>query len=87
MSEINSGSLKQSWCNFGYSHKGLYCSQLGTTTSKQYYSCTCQFFDVVIVKLIFSFQANSESSLGKYVAGSVEGKAGDTGLFVKNHAY
>lgn len=33
------------------------------------------------------FQANSEASLGKYVAGSVEGKAADAGLFVKNHAY
>lgn len=38
-------------------------------------------------KTFLIFQANSEASLGKYVAGSVEGKAGDTGLFVKNHAY
>ncbi|CAG9821380.1 unnamed protein product [Phaedon cochleariae] len=38
-------------------------------------------------ELLKRAKANSEASLGKYVAGSVEGKAGDTGLFVKNHAY
>lgn len=32
-------------------------------------------------------KANSEASLGKYVAGSVAGKAADAGLFVQNHAY
>ncbi|XP_072393015.1 fructose-bisphosphate aldolase-like [Diabrotica undecimpunctata] len=32
-------------------------------------------------------KANSEASLGKYVAGSVSGKAGDAGLFIKDHAY
>lgn len=33
------------------------------------------------------FQANSEASLGKYEAGSAKGKAGDAGLFVKDHVY
>ncbi|KAF5281863.1 hypothetical protein FQR65_LT14507 [Abscondita terminalis] len=32
-------------------------------------------------------KANSESSLGKYEAGSVSGKAGEQGLFIKDHAY
>ncbi|VEN50800.1 unnamed protein product [Callosobruchus maculatus] len=38
-------------------------------------------------ELLKRAKANSDASLGKYVAGSVAGKAGDTGLFVKNHAY
>ncbi|KAJ8958405.1 hypothetical protein NQ318_002187 [Aromia moschata] len=38
-------------------------------------------------ELLVRAKANSEASLGKYVAGTVKGKAGDTGLFVKNHAY
>lgn len=33
------------------------------------------------------FQANGDASLGKYVAGSVSGASGDSGLFVANHAY
>lgn len=36
---------------------------------------------------LFSFQANGDASLGKYVAGSVTGASGDAGLFVANHAY
>lgn len=35
----------------------------------------------------FLFQANGDASLGKYVAGSVQGASGDAGLFVANHAY
>lgn len=31
--------------------------------------------------------ANGQASVGKYVAGSVQGKAGDQGLFIQNHAY
>ncbi|XP_050292971.1 fructose-bisphosphate aldolase [Anthonomus grandis grandis] len=38
-------------------------------------------------ELLKRAKANSESSLGKYSAGSVQGKAGDAGLFVQNHAY
>ncbi|KAJ8916672.1 hypothetical protein NQ315_000317 [Exocentrus adspersus] len=38
-------------------------------------------------ELLKRAKANSQASLGTYAAGSVEGKAGDTGLFVKNHAY
>nr|CAH7725292.1 unnamed protein product [Callosobruchus chinensis] len=38
-------------------------------------------------ELLKRAKANSDASLGKYVAGSVAGKAGDAGLFVKNHAY
>lgn len=38
-------------------------------------------------ELIKRAKANSEASLGKYVAGSVQGKAGEQGLFVQNHAY
>lgn len=38
-------------------------------------------------ELLKRAKANSEASLGKYVAGSVAGTAGDAGLFVKNHAY
>ncbi|KAJ8978357.1 hypothetical protein NQ317_002666 [Molorchus minor] len=38
-------------------------------------------------ELLRRAKANSEASLGKYVAGSAKGKAGDTGLFIKNHAY
>lgn len=34
-----------------------------------------------------SFQANGEAALGKYVAGSAAGAAGDAALFVANHAY
>lgn len=34
-----------------------------------------------------SLQANGDSSLGKYVAGSVTGAVGDATLFVANHAY
>lgn len=37
-------------------------------------------------KTFFFFQANSESSLGKY-AGGVSGAAGDAALFIANHAY
>lgn len=32
-------------------------------------------------------KANSDASLGKYEAGSIQGKAGDQGLFIKDHAY
>ncbi|KAK4878523.1 hypothetical protein RN001_011029 [Aquatica leii] len=32
-------------------------------------------------------KANSDSSLGKYAAGSIKGTAGEQGLFVKDHAY
>ncbi|CAG9767875.1 unnamed protein product [Ceutorhynchus assimilis] len=39
------------------------------------------------MELLKRARANSEASLGKYRAGSVQGKAGDAGLFVKNHAY
>lgn len=35
----------------------------------------------------WSFQANGDASLGKYVAGSVAGAVGDATLFVANHAY
>lgn len=38
-------------------------------------------------ELLKRAKANSDASLGKYIPGSIEGKAGDTGLFVKNHAY
>lgn len=38
-------------------------------------------------ELLKRAKANSEASLGKYAAGSIQGKAGDAGLFVKNHAY
>ncbi|XP_056630267.1 fructose-bisphosphate aldolase-like [Diorhabda carinulata] len=38
-------------------------------------------------ELLKRAKANGEASMGKYVAGSVEGKAGDAGLFIKNHAY
>ncbi|KAG5899591.1 hypothetical protein JTB14_022919 [Gonioctena quinquepunctata] len=38
-------------------------------------------------ELLKRAKANSDATQGKYVAGSVEGKAGDAGLFVKNHAY
>jgi len=38
-------------------------------------------------ELLKRAKANSEASLGKYSAGSVVGKAGEQGLFVKNHAY
>uniref|UniRef100_A0A0A9YCA7 Fructose-bisphosphate aldolase n=1 Tax=Lygus hesperus TaxID=30085 RepID=A0A0A9YCA7_LYGHE len=31
--------------------------------------------------------ANGQAAVGKYVAGSVQGKAGDQGLFIQNHAY
>lgn len=37
--------------------------------------------------LFLSLQANGDASLGKYVAGSVSGASGDSGLFVANHAY
>ncbi|KAJ8898496.1 hypothetical protein PR048_003856 [Dryococelus australis] len=38
-------------------------------------------------ELLKRAKANGEASLGKYVAGSVTGKAGDQGLFIKDHAY
>ncbi|ERL95792.1 hypothetical protein D910_00308 [Dendroctonus ponderosae] len=38
-------------------------------------------------ELLKRAKANSEASLGKYQAGSAQGKAGDAGLFVQNHAY
>ncbi|KAK9876313.1 hypothetical protein WA026_012612 [Henosepilachna vigintioctopunctata] len=38
-------------------------------------------------ELLNRAQANSQASLGKYEAGSVHGKAGDKGLFIKDHAY
>ncbi|XP_057656820.1 fructose-bisphosphate aldolase-like [Diorhabda carinulata] len=38
-------------------------------------------------ELLKRAKANSDAALGKYVPGSIESKAGDTGLFVKNHAY
>lgn len=45
--------------------------------------CTHNNFKIMIVFL----QANSEAAVGKYVAGSVQGKAGEAGLFIKDHAY
>ncbi|KAL1489453.1 hypothetical protein ABEB36_014346 [Hypothenemus hampei] len=38
-------------------------------------------------ELLKRAKANSEASLGKYQAGSIQGKAGEAGLFVQNHAY
>jgi len=38
-------------------------------------------------ELLKRAKANSEASLGKYQPGSIQGKAGDAGLFIKNHAY
>lgn len=38
-------------------------------------------------ELLKRAQANSLAALGQYSAGSIESKAGDQGLFVKNHAY
>ncbi|XP_044763066.1 fructose-bisphosphate aldolase-like [Coccinella septempunctata] len=38
-------------------------------------------------ELLIRAKANSEASMGKYEAGSVKGKAGDAGLFVKDHVY
>ncbi|XP_045465933.1 fructose-bisphosphate aldolase-like [Harmonia axyridis] len=38
-------------------------------------------------ELMIRAKANSEASLGKYEAGSAKGKAGDAGLFVKDHVY
>ncbi|XP_066255486.1 fructose-bisphosphate aldolase [Euwallacea similis] len=38
-------------------------------------------------ELLKRAKANSDASLGKYQAGTIQGKAGDTGLFVQNHAY
>lgn len=36
--------------------------------------------------VIFLIQANGEAALGKY-AGGVAGAAGDSSLFIKDHAY
>ncbi|RZC32248.1 fructose-bisphosphate aldolase [Asbolus verrucosus] len=38
-------------------------------------------------ELLKRAKANSEASLGKYVAGSVVGQAAEQGLFIKDHAY
>jgi len=38
-------------------------------------------------ELLKRAKANGLASLGKYQAGSVAGKAGDSSLFIKNHAY
>ncbi|CAH0549458.1 unnamed protein product [Brassicogethes aeneus] len=38
-------------------------------------------------ELLKRAKANSEASLGKYVAGSVSGTGGDASLFIKDHAY
>ncbi|CAG9767874.1 unnamed protein product [Ceutorhynchus assimilis] len=38
-------------------------------------------------ELLKRAKANSDASLGKYLAGSIQGKAGDAGLFIQNHAY
>ncbi|XP_054280127.1 fructose-bisphosphate aldolase-like isoform X2 [Macrosteles quadrilineatus] len=38
-------------------------------------------------ELLKRAKANGEASLGKYEAGSIAGKAGDSSLFIKNHAY
>uniref|UniRef100_R4G5J0 Fructose-bisphosphate aldolase n=1 Tax=Rhodnius prolixus TaxID=13249 RepID=R4G5J0_RHOPR len=38
-------------------------------------------------ELIKRAHANGEAALGKYVAGTVASAAGDTDLFIKNHAY
>ncbi|KAL3272254.1 hypothetical protein HHI36_022736 [Cryptolaemus montrouzieri] len=38
-------------------------------------------------ELLIRAKANSQASLGKYEAGSAQGKAGDAGLFIKDHAY
>ncbi|KAF5290064.1 hypothetical protein FQA39_LY14845 [Lamprigera yunnana] len=38
-------------------------------------------------ELLKRAKANSESSLGNYEAGSIQGSAGDAGLFIKDHAY
>lgn len=35
----------------------------------------------------FSVQANGDAALGKYAAGTVAGAAGDSSLFIKDHAY
>ncbi|KAL3284699.1 hypothetical protein HHI36_018848 [Cryptolaemus montrouzieri] len=37
-------------------------------------------------ELLIRAKANSQASLGKYEAGSPQGKAGETGLFIKDHA-
>jgi hypothetical protein len=41
----------------------------------------------IFFPVLFSFQANGEASLGKYVAGSVVGAGAGASLFVANHAY
>lgn len=38
-------------------------------------------------ELLKRAQANSLAALGQYSAGSIQSKAGEQGLFVKNHAY
>lgn len=38
-------------------------------------------------ELLKRAKANSEASIGKYVAGTVRGSANDTDLYIKNHAY
>ncbi|XP_045468908.1 fructose-bisphosphate aldolase-like isoform X1 [Harmonia axyridis] len=38
-------------------------------------------------ELLIRAKANSEASMGKYEAGSAQGKAGEQGLFIKDHAY
>jgi len=38
-------------------------------------------------ELLKRAQANSNAALGKYQSGTIQGAAGDQGLFVKNHAY
>ena len=37
--------------------------------------------------IVFSLQANSHAAQGTYEWGSCQGYAGDTGLFIKDHAY
>lgn len=39
------------------------------------------------VRVIVFSQANGDAALGQYAAGSIQGAAGDTGLFIKDHAY
>lgn len=56
--------------------------------AKEFLKLKINVYSIIDIYAFFlSFQANGDASLGKYVAGSVSGASGDSGLFVANHAY
>ncbi|KAK5638018.1 hypothetical protein RI129_012313 [Pyrocoelia pectoralis] len=81
LNAINSIQMKKPWAlTFSYG-RALQASVLRAWSGKD------ENFAAGQTELLKRAKANSEASLGKYDAGSIQGTAGDQGLFIKAHAY